>query len=100
MPRSRRSRALFALIVGALLLPALYVLSIGPVAASYGWQNDPAANRRFETGYAPLLFCVRMCPALGRPVNEYIKAFDLDGCRLIIDAETGTVRSFPDRYRL
>ena len=95
-PREKKKGGWAAIVwaLGAvMLLVVLYVASIGPVAASghaVDWEH------RIEVAYAPVCICVRMWPALARPINSYIEACDRDDEWIELDHKLGALTNTGD----
>jgi len=66
---------LVAVVVVLLLLPALYVLAIGPLGAlvNNGYIPESTFGRALEVIYAPLCFCAEHCPPLKWFIIRYMQ---------------------------
>ena len=90
-PRSERRSPWLAIVLASLflLLPILYLASIGPAGAILGNSGSSVDFRRFRTAFAPIVFCVKACPALGRPLTWWVKACDRNEDYIFFDHDTG-----------
>ena len=72
MPRPRSERRSWPAVVAVgLLLPVLYVLSVGPAAATLRWAEPDSTFGTFEAAYAPLRWLNSAVPPIGEVIRWY-----------------------------